>query len=63
MVESISHATQAGSTQLETTRQVEETSRQLRQLSRELLKVVLGRNSEDHRSEPELRSGPRSDRD
>jgi methyl-accepting chemotaxis protein len=42
MVESITHATQAGSTQLETTRQVEETSRQLRSLSRELLEVVAG---------------------
>jgi methyl-accepting chemotaxis protein len=42
MVESITHATQAGSTQLETTKQVEETSRQLRTLSRELLDVVAG---------------------
>ncbi|MGQ0508243.1 MAG: methyl-accepting chemotaxis protein [Myxococcaceae bacterium] len=40
MVESISHATQAGGTQLETTKQVEETARQLRQLSREMLDAV-----------------------
>ncbi|MGQ0508075.1 MAG: methyl-accepting chemotaxis protein [Myxococcaceae bacterium] len=40
MVESINHATQAGSTQLETTKQVEETARQLRQLSREMLEAV-----------------------
>ncbi len=60
MVESISHATQAGSTQLETTRQVEETSRQLRQLSRELLEVVLGQTSaEDPRGESDVRSGAR----
>lgn len=42
MVESISHATQAGNTQLETTKQVEETTRQLRQLSRTMLDVVGG---------------------
>ena len=42
MVESISHATQAGNTQLETTRQVEETTRQLRQLSRTMLETVGG---------------------
>jgi methyl-accepting chemotaxis protein len=42
MVESITHATQAGSTQLETTKQVEETSRQLRTLSKELLDVLAG---------------------
>ncbi len=41
MVESIAHATQAGSSQLETTKQVEETSHQLRQLSRELLAAVV----------------------
>ena len=45
MVESISHATQAGSTQLETTKQVEETARQLRQLSREMLDVVGGKSN------------------
>jgi methyl-accepting chemotaxis protein len=43
MVESIGHATQAGTTQLETTKQVEETARQLRQLSKEMLDVVGGR--------------------
>ena len=42
MVESIGLATQAGSTQLETTRQVEETARQLRQLSQQMLRVVAG---------------------
>jgi len=42
MVESIGSATQAGSTQLETTRQVEATARQLRQLSLKLMTVVVG---------------------
>jgi methyl-accepting chemotaxis protein len=45
MVESINHATQAGGTQLETTKQVEETARQLRELSKEMLEVVTGRQS------------------
>ena len=57
MVDSISHATQAGSMQLETTKQVEETTRQLRQLSRELLTVVAaaGGSHNAGRLEPEGR--------
>jgi methyl-accepting chemotaxis protein len=42
MVDSIRHATQAGNTQLETTKQVEETTRQLRELSRALIQTVSG---------------------
>ena len=42
IVESIGHATQAGNTPLETTKQVEATTRQLRDLSRELLQSVVG---------------------
>jgi methyl-accepting chemotaxis protein len=42
MVDSIAHATEAGGTQLETTKQVEETTGQLRQLSSELLTMVSG---------------------
>ncbi|MHB8879712.1 MAG: methyl-accepting chemotaxis protein [Myxococcaceae bacterium] len=45
MVESIGHATQAGNTQLETTKQVQETARQLRQLSAEMLQVVTGHDA------------------
>ncbi len=44
MVESIGHATQAGSTQLDTTKQVEETTRQLRDLSKALLRVLTERD-------------------
>jgi methyl-accepting chemotaxis protein len=47
MVDSISHATEAGGTQLETTKQVEETTGQLRQLSSELLAVVSGAGAVD----------------
>jgi len=40
MVESITHASQAGTSQLEATRQVEETTRMLRQLSKAMLAAV-----------------------
>jgi methyl-accepting chemotaxis protein len=40
VVESIGHATQAGATQLETTRQVEETARRLRELAGQLMEVI-----------------------
>lgn len=47
MVQSISHAAQAGGTQLQTTRQVEETTRKLRQLSQELLGVLVQRAAQE----------------
>ncbi|MFZ5468324.1 MAG: methyl-accepting chemotaxis protein [Myxococcota bacterium] len=47
MVESISHAAQAGNSQLTTTKQVEETSRQLRELSRAMLKTVIGEHTDN----------------
>ncbi len=52
MVDSIAHATEAGGTQLETTRQVEETTGQLRQLSSELLVLVSGA-VEEARGDPQ----------
>jgi len=52
MVESIGNATQAGSTQLETTKQVEATARQLRQLSLKLMSVVVGTTAQDERTPP-----------
>lgn len=60
MVESIGHATQASSTQLETTKQVEETALQLRQLSRELL-GALGTTTEALSSGGDTPGAPRTD--